>query len=62
MRQKKTMPNRCIKNGLKVEDIPQDLADLSGLENSLIAIYLLFMKIKKVPKSGIELMVDRTVL
>merc|ERR1712173_417298 len=35
---------------------------MGGLENQLIAPYLLFMKIKKVPKSGIELMQDRTVL
>ena len=56
------MPNKCINNGLEVNEILDYLADLTKLENSLIAIYILFMKIKKVPKSGIELMVDRTVL
>ena len=39
---RKTMPNRCINNGLKVEKIPEDLTDLTGLENSLIATYILF--------------------
>ena len=62
MSKKRTMPNRCFKNGLIVEDIPEDLADFTGLENSLIAKYIIFMKISKVPKSGIELMKDRTVL
>ena len=56
------MPNRCINNGLNIESIPMDLAALTCLENQLIARYLLFMKIKTVPKSGIELMADRTVL
>ena len=56
------MPRQCICNGLYVEEIPDDLVDLTGLENQLIAPYLLFMKIRKVPKSGIELMQDRVVL
>ena len=51
-----------VKNGLIVEEIPSDLADLTTLENQLISTYILFMKIKQVPKSKIELMVDRTVL
>jgi hypothetical protein len=62
MTKKKSMPNRCFNNGLIVEEIPEYLSDITGLENSLIAKYLLFLKISKVPKSGIELMVDRTVL
>ena len=37
MTKKKTMPNRCINNGLTVEDIPESIADLTSLENSLIA-------------------------
>ena len=56
------MPSQCICNGLYVEEIPDDLVDLTGLENQLIVPYLLFMKIRKVPKSGIELMQDRVVL
>ena len=62
MTKKKIIANRCLQNGLIVEDIPKDLPDLTGLENSLNAKYLLFMKIKKVPKSGIEIKIVITVL
>ena len=44
MAKEKKMPNRSIKNGLTVEELPPDLADITGLENSLIAKYLLFLK------------------
>ena len=56
------MPSRSIKNGLTVEALPPDLADIDPLENTLIARYIPFLKIQVVPKSGIEKMTNRTVL
>ena len=49
-------------NGLKVEMLPPELNDITTLENTLIARDIPFLKIKLVPKSGMEKMVDRTVL
>ena len=62
MSQNKKMPTKSRKNGLTVEKLPPELADLTEMENQMIAPYLLFMKIKKVPRSGIEMMLVRTVL
>ena len=53
------MPSRSIKNGLTVEALPPDLADIDPLENTLIARYIPFLKIQVVPKSGIEKMTNR---
>ena len=64
MKNKGKMPSRSEKNGLKVEalELPPDLADISTLENTLIARERPFMKISLVPKSKLEKMIDRTVL
>ena len=56
------MSRLCIHNGLNVKEILNALFDLTGLENQLIAPYLLFMQIQKVPKSGIHMIRDRVVL
>ena len=47
-------------NGLFVENIPESL-QLTDVENQLIAINLLFMKLKKLPKSRMGCMADRVV-
>ena len=59
---KKKIPPSSIKNGLTVEKLPPELADITTLENQLISINIPFMKIRKVPKSQTEKMDDRTVL
>jgi len=62
MKNKKKMPCRSEKNGLKVEalELPPDLSDISTLENTLIAREIPFLKIQMVPKSKIEKMVDHS--
>ena len=62
MNTKKEMPSRSVMNGLEVETPPSHMADLSSLENALIAVDIPFMKIRKVQKCQIEKMQDRTVL
>jgi hypothetical protein len=42
-------PSININNGLKLDDVPQELSSLADLEQQLIAQVLLFMKIKKLP-------------
>lgn len=59
---KKIMPASSVMNGLHVERLPPELADLTDMENQLICLNIPFMKIRKVPKSQIEKMIDRTVL
>ena len=38
------------------------MADIASLENTLVAVDIPFMKIRKVPKSQLEKMEDRTIL
>lgn len=59
----KTNPRRpkiSAMNGLLVEHIPESL-QLEDVENQLIAINLVFMKLKKLPKSRMGCMVDRVI-
>ena len=60
MNTKKEMPSRSVMNGLEVETPPSHMADLSSLENTLIAVDIPFMKIRKVQKSQIEKVQDQT--
>ena len=62
MDKQKKMPPSSIKNELTVEKLPPDIEDLTNTENYLIVVNILFMKLRKVPKSQIEKMEDRTVL
>ena len=62
MAKKKTMPTQSVKNGLFLDEIPDNLADLNSFEKQMIALKLLFLKIKKLPKSRMEAQVDRTIL
>lgn len=45
------LPSMNINNGLKLDDVPYELSSMSDLEQQLIAKYLLFVKIKKLPKT-----------
>ena len=58
--EKPKRPKISAMNGLLVDDIPQSL-QLTDVENQLIAINLLFMKLKKLPKSRMGCMVDRVI-
>ena len=44
------LPKLCVKNGLQVDEIDEDLL-LTELENNLIARNIIFQKIHKLPKS-----------
>ena len=48
---KKKLPSMNINNGLKLDDVPYELSSMSDLEQQLIAQLLLFVKIKKLPKT-----------
>ena len=51
------MPGGGIGNGLKVENLPPELIDVTTLENTLIARDIPFMKISLVPNSRMEKMI-----
>ena len=51
---KKKVPDISTLNGLELDHIPEELK-LTDLEQQLIAKTLLFLKIKKLPKSGMKL-------
>ena len=53
-------PKISAMNGLMIEDIPKSL-QLEDIENQLISTNLLFMKLKKLPKSRMGCMVDRVI-
>ena len=48
---KEKVPSIHISNGLALDDIPEEL-DLTNLEQQLIARNLIFLKVKKLPRSG----------
>ena len=54
------VPSICVMNGLKLENIPREL-QLADLEQQLIARSLLFLKIKKLPKTRMRANVDRVI-
>ena len=47
----KKLPSMNINNGLKLDNVPYELSSMSDLEQQLIAKLLLFVKIKKLPKT-----------
>ena len=54
-------PSININNGLKLDDVPQELSSLADLEQQLIAQVLLFMKIKKLPTTRMGAVVDQVI-
>ena len=40
------MPPLCVKNNLDVQEIPEQLKDLTTLEKAIISLNLVFMKIR----------------
>ena len=57
---KKKVPKIHISNGLWLDTVPGCLK-LTELEQQMIAKNLIFMKIKKLPRSGMNAMVDRVI-
>ena len=55
-------PSLNINNGLLLDEVPEELSCLTDLEQQLIALSLLFMKIKKLPTSRMRAVVDRYVV
>ena len=54
-------PNLNIHNGLMLDEIPLELLCLTDLEQQMIALSLIFMKIKKLPTSRMRSLVDRVI-
>ena len=57
---KKKRPSWSVMNQLFLDEIPEELK-LTDLENQLIAKNLIFMKLKKLPKSRMGAMADRVI-
>ena len=57
---KKEVPKIHVSNGLQLDDIPDSLK-LTELEQQLIAKDIVFMKIKKLPKSRMNAILDRVI-
>ena len=58
---KNKFPSLNVNNGLKVEQVPDDLSCISDLEQQLIARSLIFMKMKKLPTSRMGAVVDQVI-
>ena len=58
---KNKFPSMNVNNGLQLDDVPDELACLTDLEQQLIAPLLLFMKIKKLPTTRMGAIVDRVI-
>ena len=56
----KKIPRMSAYNGLELDEIPEELK-LTDYEEQLIALNLLFIKIFKLPKSGMNAVVDRVI-
>ena len=54
------MPKLCVKNGLEVDEIDEDMK-LTDLENNLIARNIIFQKVHKLPKSRWSATHDRLI-
>ena len=57
---KEKLPTIHTSNGLELEDVPDDLK-IKDLEQQLIALVLVFQKIKKLPKSRMHANFDRVI-
>ena len=57
---KEKIPSINVQNGLSLEDIPKEL-ELGDLEQQLIARSLMFIKVCKLPKSGMRAMKDEVI-
>ena len=57
---KKTMSNLCYINGLEVVNTPESL-NLTGLEKQLIVKCLLFLKVRQLPKTRMDVINDRVI-
>ena len=58
---KNRFPSLNVNNGLKVDQVPDELSCISDLEQQLIARSLIFMKMKKLPISRMGAVVDQVI-
>ena len=61
MVKKQKVPSNHVTNGLNLDDVPNELKRLSELEHQLIQPNLIFMKIKRLPKTGMRATHDRII-
>ena len=55
------MPPICSKNNLELPKIPQCFKELTNLEKQFIVKNLVFMKIRNLPKTGLQALNDRVI-
>ncbi len=55
------MPGQCSKNNLEFDPVPPEIDCLTKVEEQMIAKTLLFMKIKQLPRSRMDAIVDRVI-
>ena len=58
---KSKMPPLCHANNLTIPDIPAELLDLTPMERQLIAKKIVFIKVRKMPRSRMGKMNDKVV-
>ncbi len=58
---KEKLPSIHVSNGLSLDHVPEELACLSDLEHQLIQPNLMFMKIRRLPKSRMQANFDRVI-
>ena len=58
---KQLVPSIHFSNGLLLDDVPEELKKLTELEHQLILPNLIFMKIKRLPKTGMRATHDRII-
>ena len=51
----------CHKNKLEISEIPQCLKDLTILEKQMIVKFLVFIKLRYLPKTCMKVMNDKTI-
>ena len=56
---KNKLPNIHFSNGLQLDKVPPELKNLKELEHQLISRSLIFMKLKKLPRSRMRAVTDR---
>ena len=54
------MPLMCFKNGLEFSPIPECLK-LHDLESQMLALDLVFIKVRQLPKTNMPIMNDRVI-
>ena len=58
---KKHMPSQCFYNNLQVPQTPEELIGLTDLELQLLSKFILFLKVRQLPKTRMTVLNDRVI-